>query len=210
LRIIQEKEFERIGGTQPIQVDVRIIAATNRDLMSEVKEKKFREDLFYRLNVVTIYLPPIRERKEDIPLLVDFFLERASKTSGKKVPRISKEAMEILMDYLWPGNIRELKNVIECAIVMMEEGQEVIIPSHLPLYIRGLSDQLVFQFPQESGSLDHAVSKFEKDLIIGALYKTGGIQSHAAKLLGITERSMWHRLKKYGLQPGYIKELQKM
>jgi transcriptional regulator with PAS, ATPase and Fis domain len=210
LRIIQEKEFERIGGTHPIQVDVRVIAATNRDLIHEVKEKRFREDLFYRLNVFTIFLPALRERKEDIPILTNFFLERASLTFGRSIPRISKKVMDILMNYLWPGNIRELKNVIESTIVMMEAEEELIKPSHIPLYIRGLPERLSFQLPQGSTSLDDAVSNFEKELIIEALHKTKGIQSHAAKLLGITERSIWHRLKKYGLQTGNIKELQKM
>jgi len=210
LRIIQEQEFERIGGTQPIQVDVRIIAATNRDLMQEVKEKRFREDLFYRLNVVTIYLPTLRDRKEDIHLLVNHFLENGPKTPGRKVPGISKEAMDILTDYPWPGNIRELKNIIERAMVMMEEGEEVIMPSHISLYIRGLPGGPDFQMPQDSSSLDDTVSQLEKELILDALQKTKGIQSQAAKLLGITERSMWHRLKKYGLQAEHIKDLQKM
>ncbi|MGA1792229.1 MAG: sigma-54-dependent transcriptional regulator [bacterium] len=210
LRIIQEKEFERIGGTEPIQVDVRIIAATNRDLMKEVKEKSFREDLFYRLNVVTIFLPPLRERREDIPLLVNHFLEHGPKTSGSKIPMISKEAMENLTDYSWPGNIRELKNVIERTMVMMEAGETVITPSHISLHLRGIPDGIAYQMPQECHSLDDTVCRFEKELIMEALHKTKGVQSHAAKLLGITERSMWHRLKKYGLQTEHIKELQKM
>jgi DNA-binding NtrC family response regulator len=210
LRIIQEKEFERIGGTQPIQVDVRVIAATNKDLIHEVKEKRFREDLFYRLNVFTIFLPALRERKEDIPILAEFFLERASLSFGRKMPRISKDAMDILMNHLWPGNIRELKNVVESAMVMLEAEEEMIKPSHIPLYMRGLPDRLSFRLPQGSASLDDAVSNFEKELIIEALHKTKGVQSRAAKLLGITERSIWHRLKKYGLQTENIKDLQKM
>jgi two-component system response regulator AtoC len=210
LRIIQEKEFERIGGTQPIHVDVRVIAATNRNLIDDVKEKRFREDLFYRLNVFTIILPALRERKEDIPILTNFFLEKASHSFGRNTPKISGETMDILMNYLWPGNVRELKNVIESAMVMMETEEKMIKPSHIPLYIRGLPERLSFRLPQNSTSLDDAVSNFEKELIIDALNKTKGIQAHAAKLLGITERSIWHRLKKYGIQTGNIKELQEM
>jgi len=210
LRVLQEREFERVGGTRVIPIDVRVIAATNKDLALSVENGTFREDLFYRLNVYPIYLPPLRDREADVLLLADYFLEKASVTSGKKILRISKETMDIMMGYPWPGNIRELKNAIERSIVMMEAGEEVIVPSHIPLYIKGLPDRLISRLPQESASLDDAVSKFEKELIIEALHKTNGIQSHAAKLLGITERSIWHRLKKYGLQTGGMKDLQKM
>ncbi|MBW1741401.1 MAG: sigma-54-dependent Fis family transcriptional regulator [Deltaproteobacteria bacterium] len=208
LRILQEKELERVGGTLPMKVDVRVIAATNKNLVSEVREKRFREDLFYRLNVVTIFLPPLRERKEDIPLLVDHIMEKMSKASGKKIYQISKSAMEILTEYSWPGNVRELENVVERAMVMVEEDTTVITPSHLPLHLRGLPEEIIFEFPKESASLDDAVSAFEKELILKALYKTKGVQSQAAQLLGITERSMWHRIKKYAIDIDRIKGLQ--
>jgi len=207
LRILQEKESERVGGAQPIKVDVRVIASTNKNLISEVKEKRFREDLFYRLNVVAIFLPPLRERKEDIPLLVDHFLEKATKASGKKIYQVAKGAMELLTEYSWPGNIRELENVVERAVVMMEEGETIITPSHLSLHLRGLPDGIIFEFPEESASLDEVVSAFEKELIVKALYQTKGVQSQAAQLLGITERSMWHRIKKYTIDIDGIKEL---
>lgn len=210
LRILQEKELERVGGTLPIKVDVRVIAATNKNLITEVKEKRFREDLFYRLNVVTLFLPPLRERKEDIPLLVDHFVGKSSNASSGQIYHVAQGAMDVLMGYSWPGNIRELENVIERAMVMMEGDETIITPSHLPLHLRGLPEGGAFQFPEESASLDEAVSVFEKELILNALYKTKGVQSQASQLLGITERSMWHRIKKYAIDVENIKELQKL
>lgn len=210
LRILQDKEVERIGSSLPVKVDVRIIASTNKDLVSEVKNKRFREDLFYRLNVVTIFIPPMRDRKEDVPLLVDHFIEKESKASNKKIYHLTQEASEILTNYSWPGNIRELENVIKRAVVMAEEGETVITPSHLSLHLKGLPDGVVFKLPEESALLDEAVSAFEKELILKALHKTGGIQSHAAQLLGITERSIWHRIKKYAIDTESIKELHKL
>lgn len=210
LRILQDKEVEKIGGSLPVKVDVRIIASTNKDLVSEVKNKKFREDLFYRLNVVTIFIPPLRDRKEDIPLLADHFIEKESKASNKKIYQVTREASEILTDYSWPGNIREFENVVKRAVVMVEENETFITPSHLPLHLKGLPDGIVFKFPEESASLDEAVSAFEKELILKALHKTGGVQSRAAQLLGITERSIWHRIKKYAIDTESIKVLHKL
>ncbi len=210
LRILQEKEFERVGGTLPIKVDVRIIAATNKDLFTEVKEKRFRDDLFYRLNVVMIFLPPLRERKKDIPLLIEHFLEKISKVFRKKIDKISKEVMDILTEYKWPGNIRELENTIERAVVMLTESEEIIKISHLPLYLRGLSQGASYKPSKITTSLDESVAQFEKEIILEALYNAKGIQSYAAKELGITERSLWHRIKKYGININRIKKLQKM
>ncbi len=210
LRILQDKEVERIGGSLPVKVDVRIIASTNKDLVSEVKNKRFREDLFYRLNVVTIFIPPLRDRKDDIPLLADHFIEKESKASNKKIYQVTQEANEILTNYSWPGNIREFENVVKRAVVMVEENETFITPSHLPLHLKGLPDGIVFKFPEESASLDEAVSAFEKELILKALHKTGGVQSQAAQLLGITERSIWHRIKKYAIDTESIKVLHKL
>jgi two-component system response regulator AtoC len=210
LRILETKELERVGGSRSIKVDVRVIAATNKNLTSEVKEKRFREDLFFRLNVVPILVPPLRERKEDIPLLVEHFIEKATKAPARKTYQVASGAMELLMEYSWPGNVRELENAIERAVVMVEEGETLITQSHLPLHLRGLPEDVMFEFPEESASLDQVVSAFEKDLILRALHKTGGVQCQAAQLLGITERSMWHRTKKYAIEIESIKEPQRL
>jgi two-component system response regulator AtoC len=189
LRVLQEKTIERVGGTRTLHVDVRVIAATNKDLAQEVKQKRFREDLYFRLNTFPIVLPPLRERKEDIPLLTEHFLKKLSKRAGVEALGISNEALDYLRRYDWPGNVRELKNCIERAIIMA--GGDLITPAHLPPYLlssQGLGDL----FP-----LDETIAKIEKEIIMDALQKSGGVQSKAAKILGISERSLWHRVKKY-------------
>ena len=191
LRVLQEKEFYRVGGSQTIKVDVRVIASTNKNLEKMVQEGTFREDLFYRLNVFTLHLPPLRERREDIPALVDTFL--------KGLPRpvdISSLALQMLMTHAWPGNIRELKNVIESAAVIAEGGY--IEPAQLPSKITGLFSQwgrTDIKLPSNL-SLDERLMEVERGLIIEALSKTGGVQSRATELLGINQRSLWHRIKK--------------
>ncbi len=193
LRVIQEKEIERLGGEKVIKVDVRIIAATNRDLESLVKEGKFREDLYYRLNVIPIHVPPLRERKEDIPLLVEHFLEKFNEKYGKKV-RIAPEAMEPLMEYDWPGNVRELENTVE-RLVVMNEG--VVRSADLPPHI------LAFRRKDSLGSVSNLPEKIqatEREKIIEALERTGYVKSRAAKLLGYTLRQLDYRIKKYGIE----------
>ena len=203
LRVIQEKEFYRVGGSRTIKVDVRFIASTNKNLERMVKEGTFREDLFYRLNVFTLHLPPLRERKEDIPLLVDHLL----KESPKNV-EISSVALQLLMGYVWPGNVRELKNVIESAAVIA--GSEGYIePAHLPTKITGSSnlkntDGEGIQLPSAL-SLDERLREIEKGLIVDALRKTGGVQVRATELLGINQRSLWHRIKKFNIDVKQIK-----
>ncbi|MBF0227169.1 MAG: sigma-54-dependent Fis family transcriptional regulator [Desulfobacterales bacterium] len=200
LRVLQEKEFDRIGGTKSIKVNVRIIAATNKNLEKMVKEHSFREDLYYRLNVIALTLPPLRERKEDIPLLVDKFIKDAPKDNIHITPL----AMQTLMAYHWPGNIRELKNVIERTSVMCEKDK--IEASSLPIEItKGFSDNVSDYSEKFSSSLDEQLKAIEKSLIIDALKKTYGIQAKASELLGINQRSLWHRLKKYDIDAAKFK-----
>jgi transcriptional regulator with PAS, ATPase and Fis domain len=200
LRVIQEKEFYRVGGSNTIKVDVRFIASTNQNLEKLVQEGKFREDLYYRLNVFTLHLPPLRERKEDIPLLVDCFLQNLP----KKV-EISSVALQMVMAYTWPGNIRELKNVVESAAVIAENG--FIEPAQLPGTITGAfvnSDSKEVSLPVNL-PLDERINEIEKSMIIEALRKTGGVQVRATELLGINQRSLWHRIKKHKIDVKSIK-----
>ena len=201
LRVIQEKEFYRVGGSSTIKVDVRFVASTNQNLEKMVQEGRFREDLYYRLNVFTLHLPPLRERKEDIPLLVDYFLQNLP----QKI-EISSVALQMLMAFPWPGNIRELKNIIESAAVIAENGY--IEPAQLPAKISGMFNNdgeadkisLPVNLP-----LDERLGEIEKSMIIDALRKTGGVQVRATELLGINQRSLWHRIKKHGIDVKSIK-----
>ena len=200
LRVIQEKEFYRVGGSTTIKVDVRFIASTNQNLEKMVREGSFREDLYYRLNVFTLHMPPLRERKEDIPLLVDYFLQNLP----KKV-EISSVALQMIMTFPWPGNIRELKNIIESAAVIAENGY--IEPAQLPAKITGLFNNSVtneISLPVNL-PLDERLNEIEKSMIIEALRKTGGVQVRATELLGINQRSLWHRIKKHGIDVKGIK-----
>ncbi len=191
LRALQEKEFETVGGTRSTKVDVRFIAATNKNLARMVAEGKFREDLYYRLNVIAVYLPPLRERKGDIPLLVDHFLQ-----SGPKPAQISPMALQLLMSYSWPGNIRELQNTIERSAVMSDG---MIQPAHLPPHIAGEPEHSIMPSLPENASLNDRLREIEKTMIIQALKKTRGVQARAAELLGLTQRSMWHKIKKHNI-----------
>ncbi|MCD6136971.1 MAG: sigma 54-interacting transcriptional regulator [Deltaproteobacteria bacterium] len=200
LRVIEHAEVERVGGTHPIKVNVRFIAATNRDLSKMVDAGKFRQDLFFRLHVFPIHVPPLRDRKEDIPLLVHAFLKQL-----KKNVDISPETMQLLTAYEWPGNVRELQNAIEAASVM---ATDVIKPIHLPSTItkkwgNAAKENLGLLTNQ---NLDLRLRELEKGLIIEALTKTGGVQIRAARLLGIKERSLWHRIKKLGIDVSSFKE----
>jgi Nif-specific regulatory protein len=191
LRALQEREFERVGGTETIKVNVRLITATNVDLEQAVSDGRFRSDLYYRLNVFSIYLPPLRERKTDILLLADHFLEKYGRQNGKRIKRISTPAIDMLMTYHWPGNVRELENVVERATLVCEGN--VIHGYHLPPTL---------QTAEGSGtvtkmSLDQAVNAFEKDLIQDALKTTRGNRARAARLLDTTERILGYKVKKY-------------
>lgn len=198
LRVLQEHTFERVGGEKTIQVDVRIIAATNKDLMTAVKEGRFREDLYYRLNVVSITIPPLRERREDIPELAAHFLAKFALETGKHIETIDTVAMDMLVHYDWPGNVRELENIIERAVVL-EKGGSVSPPS-LPLTLRfDKGDTGVFQTPAEKGSLTDVVEGLERQLIVKALKDCGGSQTAAATSLGLKRSTFRYKLEKYGL-----------
>ncbi len=199
LHVIQEREFFRVGGTTPIKCDVRIIAATNKDIEKAMSSGAFREDLYYRLNVFPIYLPPLRERKTDILLLAEYFLEKYAKQNNKEIIRISTPAIDLLMQYHWPGNVRELENVIERAVVVCDD--KVIRGNHLPPTLQsGPSSQT-----RAVRSLSQAVENLERELIIEALKETKGNQSKAAKLLDTSLRILNYKIKKYAINPKLYK-----
>ncbi len=195
LRVLQEKEFERVGGSQTIKVNARIIAATSRNLEKYLSEEKFREDLYYRLNVFPIHLPPLRERKTDIPALADCFVEKFNKANNKNIRRISTPAIDMLMAYHWPGNIRELENCIERAVLLSSD--DVIHSHHLPPTLQTAEESgTTFK-----GALDDRLNRLEKELILDALKSANGNITKAAQLLGVTERIMGLRVKKYSIEP---------
>ncbi len=196
LRFLQEHEFQRLGGNQTLRSDVRVISATNRNLEQRVKEGAFREDLFYRLNVVVMSLPPLRERKEDILPLIDHFLRRYAAENDKAVEGLSREAQDVLLKYDYPGNVRELENIIERAVVIARE--EVISVEDLPF--RGAPEERAEDRAAGEGLLRGSVEELERKLIVEALEKAGDHQTRAAELLGISERMLRYKLKKYGLK----------
>jgi len=199
LRILQEREFERLGGSKTIKIDVRIITATNRNLEEMIIKNEFREDLFYRLNVFPICIPSLRERRNDIPILVNHFIEKSNKRHGLSIKRISTSAIDLLMMYHWPGNIRELENVIERAAILSHDG--VIQSTNLPptLQTAESSDTKL------QGSLDDILANIEKQAIIDNLISTHGCTLDAAVKLGITERILRLRLHKYQIDPKRFK-----
>jgi len=196
LRVLQEREFERVGGEKTIKVDIRPIAATSRNLENLVTKGGFREDLYYRLNVVPIYLPPLRERKEDISLLSDYFLKKYNEENNKSI-KISSEVLNIFSDYEWPGNVRELENTVE-RLVVMSKG-EAINKLDLPVTIRDQSIQTKYA-SQIKDSLPSTVEVIEKAKILEALNKTGWVQAKAARLLGITPRQIGYKIGRYKLE----------
>jgi DNA-binding NtrC family response regulator len=194
LRVLQEQAFERLGGTRTIRVDVRVIAATNRDLEAMVGRGDFRDDLYYRLNVVSIEVPPLRERREDIPGLVERFLRRFAAESQVRGKTVSREAMDLLLKYHYPGNVRELENIIHRAVVLSRG--ETITTADLPIRVgesRGAG------VGSETTSFVERVAEFERALIVEALEAAGGVQTRAARALGMSERHLRYKLKKYGL-----------
>jgi two-component system response regulator PilR (NtrC family) len=198
LRVLQEQEFRRVGGTRTLQVDVRLIAATNKDLDQEVADEHFREDLFYRLNVIRVNLPPLRERREDIPLLVEHFLH---KQTGEQEARVPEKMLRRLLDYHWPGNIRELENTIERCVVLGNGGalDEESLPSHIRSRGQAAGTALE-EIPDEGLDLDAYLGAIEKDILLKALDKVGGVRKRAAELLGISFRSIRYRLAKFGIE----------
>ena len=193
LRVLQEREFERLGGTETIKSNVRLVAATNKDIEKAIADGEFREDLYYRLNVFAIFMPPLRERKSDVLLLADHFLEKYAREHGKRIKRISTPAIDMLASYHWPGNVRELENIIERAVLVCETN--VIHGHHLPPTL---------QTAEGSGtvtrlSLETAVEAYERDLIQDALKTTRGNRKRAAQLLDTTERIIGYKVKRYGI-----------
>ena len=195
LRVLQEHEIRRVGGTKNIPVDVRLIAATNKDLSQEVAEGRFREDLFYRLNVIPVHLPPLRERREDIPLLIEHFLAQSSSEA-----QVAEGALRRLLDYAWPGNVRELENIIERCLVL-GSGREVAescLPQQILCPVKTLGGGVV-DLPESGFSLDDYLGSVEKEILLRAIDMANGTRKKAAEILGITFRSIRYRLAKYGL-----------
>ncbi|MGD0767843.1 MAG: sigma 54-interacting transcriptional regulator [Tepidisphaeraceae bacterium] len=219
LRVLQEREFERVGDTQTIKVDVRVIAATNVDLQEEVAKGQFREDLFYRLNVVPVYLPPLRNRREDIPHLIDFFLDKYNAQNERKLRRISREMLNVLMRYPWPGNVRELENAIERAVVLSsdEDFHEELLPLSVRMFAaqrrttpssesietltRRLADQAIADYELREGEIYQLViDQIEHALIDRALAKCGGVKTKAADFLGINRNTLNKKVKDLGIE----------
>ncbi|MBQ43504.1 MAG: two-component system response regulator [Gemmatimonadetes bacterium] len=196
LRVLQERVIERVGGDTPRKVDVRLLSATNQNLEEMVARGRFRADLFYRLNVVEVHLPPLRERRQDIPVLIDYFLRRYNDENGKDISEVSREAMDLLMRYNYPGNVRELQNMIERAVVMTRNS--VITRADLAVEVQAGAQVPATQ--AEGAGLSDQVEALEKAAIERALEQTEGIQSQAAELLGLTERNLRYKLRKYGFK----------
>jgi len=196
LRFLQEREFERVGGTQTIKVDVRVIAATNRDLTAEVEAGRFREDLYYRLNVVNIEMPALRDRRSDVPLLAQHFLNRYSDENGKAIDGFTAEALDALSSYDWPGNVRELENTVERAVVLCRGDR--LDADALPQQIRGTSPQTASSAPQMPGS---TMADIERHAILTTLESVGGSTSKAAEILGISVRKIQYKLQEYRAAP---------
>ncbi len=201
LRVLQDGEIERVGGTAPLPVDVRVVAATHRDLDAEVQAGNFREDLFYRLNVVRIVIPPLRGRKLDVKPLADHFLAKFASLNGKEVTGIESAALDLLMKHWWPGNVRELENAIESAVVLCRSN--LITPDDLPETVRGESGISTAQrFPGDDAALPlpERLERFEKYELLKVLEETGGNKSEAARRLGISDKNVRDRLKRWGIQ----------
>jgi two-component system response regulator PilR (NtrC family) len=202
LRVLQERRFRRVGGLEELQADIRVIAATNQDLTKAVAEGRFREDLYYRINVIPITLPPLRDRREDVPLLADHFLKKYAEQMGKDVTGISQEAMDLLMRHDWPGNIRELENVLERAVAL--EMTPTILSDSLPPAIRGAARPAAAPngevLPEVGFDLEAHVKEIERGYIAQALQRSGGVQVKAADLLGMSFRSFRYYVKKYNLR----------
>lgn len=204
LRVLQEREVVRVGGTEPLPIDVRIIAATNANLEQRVSEGSFREDLYYRLNVVPIFVPPLRARKEDLLLLMKHICAKYGQEYGRKIAEISPEAMQLLMSYDWPGNVRELENIISRAIINMSYNETVILPEHVPSLGRNTNFNGQFNKPAKlaespslDGTLEELIDSFEKMVLQKALKITGGNKTKAAKILGISTRGLYYKLEKH-------------
>jgi two-component system, NtrC family, response regulator HydG len=197
LRVLQEREFERVGGEATVKVDVRVLSATNKDLKREVSEGRFREDLYYRLHIVPIQMPSLRERREDIPLLVAHLIEKLAPRTNPRVKGIRDDALGRLLSYAWPGNVRELENVLEQALVFAE-GEEIAVSS-LPEFLRGEEGGGELKVPRGEMSLPEVLEDLERQLILKAYDRAGGVKTETARLLGIKTSALYYKLEKYGI-----------
>jgi two-component system response regulator AtoC len=208
LRALQERELQRVGGSQTIKVDVRILASTNKDLERAVREGTFRDDLYFRLNVVSIHVPPLRDRRDEIPELADHFLADANARLKRTILRLAPDTLAALMEYGWPGNVRELRNMIERAAVV-NDGDVLALRS-FPAPIRPVDPQAGTTARWDSLqnlTLDEKVAHLERAFVVDALARAGGVQAAAARLLGVTERSVWHLVKKHRIDVGRLKKV---
>jgi DNA-binding NtrC family response regulator len=196
LRVLEERAFERVGGSKTLQVDVRLVAATNKELKKLVSEGKFRDDLFYRLSVVTVHLPPLRERREDIPLLIGAFIRQCSDDNGKPVREITQEAVNVLMAYDWPGNVRELRNAVE-QMVVLSRGERLSVRD-VPAPIRAGADLTKIAVVRPGTTM--TVEEAERQLIVQALKETNGNRTRAANRIGMSRRTLHRKLKTYRLE----------
>jgi two-component system response regulator HydG len=195
LRVLQEREFEPVGSSETVKVDTRIIAATNKNLQEEVKSNRFREDLYYRINVVNVTVPALRERRDDIALLVDFFLKRYAEKNRRHLKGVTPKAMDLLMRYDWPGNIRELENVVERAVIMGRG--DFITPEEFPGALKNLDPEYIET--RIEASVGKSLKEMEKAMILRTLEEAGGNRTHAAEILGISRRTLQLKLKEYGI-----------
>jgi DNA-binding NtrC family response regulator len=204
LRVLEDRKIRRLGGVRNIDIDVRVVAATNRIMKEAIEDKEFREDLYYRLNVFPIYIPPLRERREDIPQLLDYFIGRFARSFNKRIREVSREALDLLMRYHWPGNVREVKNVVERICIM--HNVETIRPDHLPSEIWGDTPRkdspFSFDIPPEGIMLEDMVGEIEKELIEKAIAITGGNVAKTARLLNVPRGTLRYKLEKYDLGEG--------
>ena len=196
LRVLQEKEIERVGDHRPVKIDVRIIAATHKDLQQLIREGQFREDLYYRIGVIPVYLPPLRERITDIPLLAESFIKRIGERTGKEISGITRDGMEVLLQYGWPGNIRELMNAIEYAFVLCPGG--MIEPKHLPQHLQGEPVPV----RRQQGAPVNSYQDTRRRQLVEALEAAGGNQTKAARILGVSRVTVWKWMTRYGIRLG--------
>jgi DNA-binding NtrC family response regulator len=204
LRILQDKEFQRLGSNLSLKTDVRVITATHRNLEEAIKKGLFREDLYYRLNVISITLPPLRERREDIPLLIDHFLKQYSDENQKSISDISQEARTLLLRYPYPGNVRELGNLVERAVVLCRG--EIIMTQDLPFHLKEGKSEKLWESSKKEKSLPESLEEIERDSILKALHQHQGVQTKAAESLGISERVLRYKMKKYRIRFEETKE----
>jgi transcriptional regulator with PAS, ATPase and Fis domain len=193
---MDDREIRPLGSIQTRKIDIRFVAATNKNIVKEVKEGRFREDLYYRLNVVTLKIPPLRERKEDIPILTTTFLDRYAREIGKPLRSINDKAMKLLMEYGWPGNVRELQNIIERA-VLLAEG-EVLMPSHLTVELRNTYTAVVVPGPNGSNGEGLSIEEYTKEFILK--HQSARNEQQLADMLGITRKALWEKRKRWGIK----------